>query len=400
MIVVLAFACEPGRGSEPGVGFEFVKAIAIIARDEGRRVVVMTRPHRVSKILDELVRHDLASFMEIHPVSVPRWAVVLTGRRRVRLAYLMWQWIAVNRVRRMLASTAEPAIVHHVTFATEALPAFEWRLRRRAALVFGPAGNAHVVDAQKLRLSNARLKLLRSVRVAASRSNVKHSDLLIANNFVAASAWAEKGQISLVEPNISVEPQLPLREIPAAAESAAVVWIGGFIRRKRPELALETIAALNDPGVTLTMVGGGDLRRELEEKARALGISERVVLTGALSRVDTLQMLQRHRVLLHTSSQEGSAWVVGEAQACGVVPVVVAKTGPDSVVRLAGIGVIAQDSSPVSLARAVEEAITTPRPHPSSRWSANRLPSLLGSWYRAVDEVAVARAPTKRSAPQ
>lgn len=393
-IVAFAFACEPGRGSEPGVGFAFVRALAMTARDTGRSVTVMTRPHRIDAIRDALAAESLGECVRIVPVGLPRIVVRATGRRHVRFAYLLWQWRAVTVVRRLIDSSGRPTIVHHITFATEAIPTFEFRLRHRAALVFGPAGSAHSVDREPLTRRNAAGKLRRALRTVLSRSNVHRSDLLIAANDAASIAWARRSGPVVVEPNIIVEAVEAELAQEQPDRDNKIIWIGGLIERKRPELALEALAAMDDDtaAVTLTLVGGGPLRTMREARAAELGVVEQVRFTGGVSRDVVLDELRRHHVLLHTSSQEGSSWVVGEAQAYGVIPVVIADAGSDTAVRLAAVGEVVSDACPSVIAEGLRRAIASPKPRPTTRWSVERLPLTLHGWYLALDSIAARRA--------
>jgi hypothetical protein len=50
LVFLSAFACEPGRGSEPGVGWEFVRAAASLAQRREIEVIILTRPHRLAQI--------------------------------------------------------------------------------------------------------------------------------------------------------------------------------------------------------------------------------------------------------------------------------------------------------------------------------------------------------------
>ena len=50
-VLLCAYACEPGRGSEPGTGWNVLRALA-----ERNDVWVLTRPHGSVKIESELAR--------------------------------------------------------------------------------------------------------------------------------------------------------------------------------------------------------------------------------------------------------------------------------------------------------------------------------------------------------
>lgn len=367
-VYLMAFACEPDRGSEPGVGFVFARAAARLARERGHRVVLVTRPHRLDEIRAALGAD--ADELTILPVALPRAVVAATGRARVRLAYVLWQAKAVLAVRAQLRRSARPAVVHHVTFATEALPTFESLLRRRAGLVFGPAGSATVTGA------GLSIRLRRAIRARIAGANLAHADLLVAQNEDVAASWQRFRAPVVVEANIVIEPFRGSRLNPAWDAATA----GFQIERKRFDLALEAFAASGATG-RLLMIGDGPEHQRLRARAHELGIADRTDFVGGVSQNEVVLLLSRSRVLLHPSRQEGAGWVIGEAQSVGTLPIVFSGGGADSTVRAAGIGSVVDPDEPNGLAGALRSALDLPRPPISDRWSADRLTALLDGWY-------------------
>lgn len=361
-VYLIAFACEPDRGSEPGVGWVFVKALATAARTNGWRAVLVTRPHRLLEIRRGLVSDDAE--VDVMTVKVPL-PLRIRGARDVRLASVAWQWRAVRALRRRLRGGRGPAVVHHVTFATEGVPTFERLLRGNAALVFGPAGSTAQGGDASLR---------RRLRRRIGASILRTSDVLVATGEQVADSWKRQtSNLVLVEPNIVVE---PLEQGPVEWD---VVIAGQLIARKRVDLALRGIALVEE-AVRVAIVGDGPLRLELEALSKELGLSARVTFFGSLQRSATLELLTRAKVLLHTSRQEGAGWVIGEAQAAGAFVVTVAGTGADDAARL-GQHAVADSADPSSIADALQVGLSADRPLPSGRWSRDRLPVLLEQWY-------------------
>jgi glycosyltransferase involved in cell wall biosynthesis len=104
-----------------------------------------------------------------------------------------------------------------------------------------------------------------------------------------------------------------------------VIWVGRIEPPKDPLLAAEVVACL-PRDATVTFVGDGTMRPELEERLRALGAMDRSRLLGALSKRDVAEQLRAHDVLLMTSHYEGFPRAVVEALACGL-PVVTTPEG-------------------------------------------------------------------------
>lgn len=98
-----------------------------------------------------------------------------------------------------------------------------------------------------------------------------------------------------------------------------VVMIGSLSDEKNPLLALRSIARV--PGVLFRLVGGGPLMNSVREEVAAMGLSDRVELTGAVD--DVVPHLEWANVLLLTSRTEGLPGAVLEAGAASVAAIAV-----------------------------------------------------------------------------
>ncbi|MBW6394803.1 glycosyltransferase family 4 protein [Thermus sp. SYSU G05001] len=112
------------------------------------------------------------------------------------------------------------------------------------------------------------------------------------------------------------------RERLGLREEKVVGFVGRFVPEKNPLLALRAFAHLSDPNLKLVMVGDGPLRQEVEKETEALGLKERVILTGAL---EARKIFPAFDVLLLTSAYEGLPYVVLEALTLSI-PIVSAPT--------------------------------------------------------------------------
>jgi glycogen(starch) synthase len=106
------------------------------------------------------------------------------------------------------------------------------------------------------------------------------------------------------------------------------LFVGGLVERKGVHWLLEafTICRRDDPALTLTLVGDGELRPQLEKRAAELGVAEAVTFAGAVSPARALRMMHRHDLLVHPSRYETFGVVVVEAVAAGL-PVIVTRCG-------------------------------------------------------------------------
>ena len=115
------------------------------------------------------------------------------------------------------------------------------------------------------------------------------------------------------------------------------LFVGGLIERKGVHWLLEAFAICRgqDSTLTLTLVGEGELREELEERAALLGVADAVTFVGAVAPDEALRLMHEHDVLVHPSRYETFGVVVVEAVAAGMPVIVTRCGGPEQ--TLAGI---------------------------------------------------------------
>ncbi len=107
--------------------------------------------------------------------------------------------------------------------------------------------------------------------------------------------------------------------------------VGRLCYQKNQEYLLEVFAKLQTqrPDSVLLLVGEGELKAELQQKAEKLGISDRVIFYGVTDKVE--ELLCAMDIFAFPSRFEGLGIVVVEAQAAGL-PVVCSDNVPDEAV--------------------------------------------------------------------
>ncbi|MBN2188673.1 MAG: glycosyltransferase family 4 protein [Chitinispirillaceae bacterium] len=71
------------------------------------------------------------------------------------------------------------------------------------------------------------------------------------------------------------------------------------------------------PDIRLVVIGEGDMRRQLEERAIELGIAQSTTFTGLVSPEEKVRWLNRLHIMVNPSAKEGWGLTVSEANACG-----------------------------------------------------------------------------------
>ena len=119
-ILISAYSCEPGRGSEPGVGWNVVRAIA-----EHHEVWVLTRPDESKEIIEaELARNPVPNLHFVY-FTLPFWKDSLRWGQSgaMQIHYYLWQ-IQAYFIARKLHREIGFDLTHHVTFVKYSTPSF------------------------------------------------------------------------------------------------------------------------------------------------------------------------------------------------------------------------------------------------------------------------------------
>ena len=99
-----------------------------------------------------------------------------------------------------------------------------------------------------------------------------------------------------------------------------ILFLGRFIERKRPDLAIEIFARLHakHPDTRLIMVGEGPMEEKLKVKSEKLKVKDAVEFTGPLFGEEKLKRYHQTDLFLFPSQKEGFVLVVLEAMAAGL----------------------------------------------------------------------------------
>ena len=118
-ILLSAYACEPYKGSEPYVGWNWVNSLS----KQGHEVWVITRKNNRQIINDFLSKNSLAGVKFIYYDLPKVFLYIKNGNRGVHLYYLLWQ-IGIYFVCKQLCKKIKFSLIHHVTFVTARQPSF------------------------------------------------------------------------------------------------------------------------------------------------------------------------------------------------------------------------------------------------------------------------------------
>lgn len=355
-ILAFAYACEPGKGSEPGAGWMWARMLARIGP-----TTVLTRSNNRNSIEDALGATPESDRLDFEYVELPKWVRFWKkGQRGIRLYYLLWQFAALRQARRAHAKERFD-LVWHLTLANAWLgtgAAF-----MRLPLIYGPVGGGVKIPWRMWGALGVRGTLFEVIRFSArglfrylnpiARLAWRRSTLILAQN-PETRAWFPpryRGKVQIC-PNAMVESP-PYRVGEEDRDPATAIYAGRLIAWKGTALALAAIKYL--PGWKLVICGRGPDEGRLKRLVQQWGLGEAVSFLGWRPRQELMEIMSRSTLFLYPSLHDDAPLVVSEAVAAGLPVICLDRGGPP---LLGGIPVPLGDTlteTAISLAKAVNK---------------------------------------------
>ena len=370
-VLVSAYACEPGRGSEPGVGWNWVCQAARF-----HEVWVITRWKHRSPIEASLARQRMPNVHWVY-FDLPRWARFWKkGDRGVHPYYCLWQ-LALYFVARKLHRQVGFDLVHHVTFGAFWFPTFLPLLP--VPFVWGPVGAGFPSPKAFRREFSFRGKVdewARQALLAVSRldpirrQTEKRASVILAVSPVTVGELRPKNrEKALLFSQVGVDWK-ELASLPEKRSNGGshfrLLSVGRLLHWKGFALGIKAFALFNQqyPNSEYCIIGDGPERTRLAQLVSSMGLSAAVQLPGSLSRRDYLRQLVHSDLLVHPSLHEPGAYVIAEAMAARL-PVICLDFGEPASIVTPETGIKIPLSSPEGVVAGISQACVLLAANPS-----------------------------------
>jgi len=343
-ILVSAYACEPGKGSEPGVGWHFAEEMS-----KRHSLTVVTRANNRSAI--ERSGENWTKNVSWVWYDPPKWLTFWKrGGRGVQLFYLLWQIGVARHVRRTLHSN-DYDLVHHVTFGKYWIPSFLGSFG--PPLVFGPVGGGDETPyvfrksySFRGRFAEWKKSVAESVSTILLRRAFRRTSLAIA----ATEANAKKLR-KLVRCPVVVHPQSAIstddagkmRTIAESTQKSPTPLFTTACRLehwKAVDLAIRAFPAVlqEHPDAKLEILGRGPEEQRLQRLVNRLDLVDSVTFLGRLPRLeDVYRQIARSTALVHPALHESFGQVCLEAVVLGTPVICWDHGGPGLIAHRCGI---------------------------------------------------------------
>lgn len=323
-ILIIAYACEPNRGSEAGTAWNLVQKLANF-----HRISVITRANNrdvIDKETDNSIGNHTAQFHYVDPSS---WVIWLKRKKLipVQLFYVFWQFAVSQYLKR---NKIDHDIIHQLTFNSFEMPPYTF-IKSDGIKIWGPIGGGqHTPRSMLCAYSTVeRVKeVLRSLRLWASTHNPLTRAVLSSCHKVL---FANKETHELLHRYIHGE---AIRMIDVGVDTSkfattksdekstvtTFLTAGELVARKGTILAIEAFKRLSDlnKDFRLIIIGDGPERYRIEKKINEHNLKHLISLRGKVSHQEMMHEIEKADIFIFPSLRDTSGTVVLEAMSMGL----------------------------------------------------------------------------------
>lgn len=324
-VLINAYACSPGIGSEPGMAWNWVKNLAkfcelyIITEGEFRE--------RIEAVVPTLEQGGNMHFY-YNPVSDEiRKMCWNQGDWRFYKYYRQWQW-KTYLMAKDICETEKIDVLHQLNMIGFREPGYLWKLSKENGVpfVWGPIGGLKQFPTAYLKGSGLKMQLFMRLKNFLNIWQLKHekrvdealktAKLLISSipdSYRALKKY--KGLESMVIPETGCFLSDDISTDRFDDEEFHIMWVGKFDFRKQLPLALQAVALAKNPKLKLDVYGSGSVGQvEMAKRmGEELGISQQVIWHGNQKNDVIMEAMRKAQLFFFTSVNEDTSTVVLEA---------------------------------------------------------------------------------------
>lgn len=334
-ILASCYAINPYKGSENGMGWNFVYQIA-----RYNKVIAITRVNNKEMIDQYMAQNQDVVFENITFLyfDLPYWMRFWKkGGRGAMLYYYLWQKGIVSFIKKQKIHFD---ITHNVNFHNDWTPSSLWKLNK--PMVWGPIGHHPEIPRHYLKpypikywLQDRMTWLLKNYfwdfSYSLQKTKQKANHILGMNSGVAHALKINSEPFSIL-PSVATDDNYCENLSPK--NGFAIISVGRFVPLKGFDLTLlafanfiESIAKDDRLNCKLTLVGTGPEKEFYNTLIRQNHLEPYVEIIEWIDRNELMKLYEKSAVFLFPS-HEGAGMVVAEALSFGLPVICLNNEGP------------------------------------------------------------------------
>lgn len=318
-ILVSCYACSPYKGSEPGMGWNFVRALS--------------QHHELHIITEGKFEKDIRQFFQEHPESKTNTHFYFIWKNRHKKLRKIWPpsyyWFYKEWQKKAYKLAGELDkkehfdVIHQLNMVGFREPGYLWKMEHKP-FVWGPIGGFNITPWKMLpsmglygilfygcrNLINLwQMHSMRRVRKAAIHSNA----LISATQECHDRVKKLYGRESVIIPEVgllNINNVTPLKR--KDAEPLRICWSGQHTAGKSLNLLLDAMNLLKEENIELHVIGEGNQTKKWKKKAKKYGLTN-IIWHGWVERSMALSIMQSCHLFIITSMCDLTSTVILEA---------------------------------------------------------------------------------------
>mgnify|MGYP000121080482 CR=1 FL=1 len=360
-ILVSAYSCEPLKGSEPAVGWNWVLQLG-----KRNRVHVITRANN-QRVIERHLPKNLSKNVIFHYYDTPAFIKKLKNKDKGLYFYnFCWQIGIVNVAKRIIQDEHVDYILH-LTFGSMWMPTFLPFLSPK--FIWGPMGGGECVPFSFIGVLPFKQRVVQMFRYILNYSTIINPLILLpackAKVILARTPNTKAIMPFFVKKKTKVLLETAMEESVFQREKKLyesdiinMVISARFISIKNIPLVIKSLKYISTSKPwKLTLLGSGPDRELILRTIKEEGYGDRVNIISMLPREEALDLIVNSDIFIFPSLKEGGTWALMEAMAMGLPVVCVnwagmaVETTPETAIQI-------PVSSPKTMEREMGAAIS------------------------------------------
>lgn len=330
-IFVSAYACEPDKGSEIGVGWHW-----ILEMSKQFDLWVLTRANNKSNIENWIKKHP--QFEQIYFVyyDLPKsLSFFKRGRKGVRLYYTLWQKFS-NRIVKQVMQKHDIKIYHLLTYGNALWPASAYGIKQ--FFIWGPTGGTDTIPLDYFKHYGIKGKAIEIIRHMAVKTlpvnygfkkRVKNADIILCKSAYMYRNIPEKyREKAVIFTDVAVDKDGNNEQTRAHTQNKEIKYFaaGKLDAWRGFDVLIEAFAKANVQNAKLEIAGSGLDKKRLQKLIVKYNVSKNISLPGHLTKDEYAKKMTDADVIVNPALKEGGVTVAFDAIKYGK-PLICVDTG-------------------------------------------------------------------------
>jgi glycosyltransferase involved in cell wall biosynthesis len=398
-ILLSAYACEPNKGSEPEVGWQW----ALTLSKRGHQVYVVTRKNN-KKNIDRYLKVNKSSNLHFIYFDYPNWILkIIKGKSNANayLYILLWQ-IGIYFTVKPYLNKIKFDFIHHVTFVSLRFPSF--LCLYNIPFIYGPLAGGEIIPHNLRKKFSFKVKINEFLRDLSNLyirlSPLVNLTLLRAQKIYVTSQetkrllhkkYHHKTRIIL---GIGINNSKILRlNYSKKSKIFKICFVGNLQYLKGILILINIISKLieKNMNIHLSIAGDGPQKFELIKIVEKLNIRNYITFLGKIKKNEIDDLYKNSDLLLFPSLRDSGGMVVLEAMFHGLPAAVLNLGGPGRIVNnkcgiKINLGQKNEDEVALELTRKIIKFIMNPNIQKIKKKESLRRVEKF-SWYKKMIDV-------------